>query len=176
VIRLLGFVINAVMAIWVFSGFLLVGAAVISAIADPSVGGSDAVAALPTVVVESPASPADTGIMLPPETDEPYRGGLVAPPNPFADMAFLCGVGAGPRVDLVSCTPAGSDLWGFAVLTEPEGARNDCVGGWDAYTRGPHYWICWNEFGEQAFVHRWANAPNPFTIPAEEGGALDEHR
>ena len=128
------------------------------------------------MVEESPAPIADSPIMLPPETDEPYRGVLQPVVSPFPDMAFLCGVGAGSRVDLVPCSPTGSDLFGFAQRAAPNGARIDCVKGWDAYTRGPHYSICWHSLKKDAFVHRWASAPNPFMIAKSEGGALDEHR
>jgi hypothetical protein len=177
--RLLGFVINAVMVMWIIGWFLVIGGAVIGGILHLFAGSSDVRRAAPpsvAVVIQSPSPAAYVLIMAPRETDEPYRGGLPAPPISFRDIAFLCGVGDGTRVNLVPCTSKGSDLLGFAVLTEPKGARHDCSGRWDAYTRGPHYWICWNQYGEQAFVHRWANAPNPFMIPTEEGGALDEHR
>ena len=177
IFRLLGFVVNAVMAMWIIGWFLVIGVAVIGGILHLFGPGSVARrAASPSVVVQSPSPVADVVNMAPPETDEPYRGGLPEPPVSFRDIAFLCGVGAATRVDLVPCTPEGSALWGFAALTEPKGARNDCVEGWDAYTRGPHYWICWFGFGRNAFVHRWASAPNPFMIAESEGGALDEHR
>jgi len=175
IFRLLHVLIIVWCAIWMLGGFLLIGGVVIGVIVNVLGGGADPRAASSvSVVMPSPAPVDDVRLTLPPEIDEPYRGPLPAHVRPF-NFAPLCGVGEGSRVELVSCKDR-SDLLGFAELTEPEGPRTDCLKGWDAYTRGHHYWICWEAFESGAFAHRWANAPNPFTIPVEEGGALDERR
>ena len=45
----------------------------------------------------------------------------------------------------------------------------------DAYSRGAHFWVCWTTF-EHADVRPWASTPNPFLVPASEGGAAHGDR
>lgn len=97
---------------------------------------------------------------------EPH--GDLRQPLAVPDIAFVCGRGLGRRIALVPCSRP-SDLFGFAERAEPAGAARDCVVDPDAYSRGLHYWVCWNTI-VGADVRPWARAPNPFTTPEAEGG------
>ena len=91
-------------------------------------------------------------------------------------MALLCGVGAGPRIDIVPCKGHPGALFGFSVREAPHGPATDCVKGWDAYAHGRRFWICWSRFAGAPPVERWVHSPNPWSIPVDEGGPVHKHR
>ena len=94
----------------------------------------------------------------------------------FPPIAFLCGVGNGTRVDIVPCGHRPRALFGFAVREAPHGPTTDCLKGWDAYSHGRRFWICWERFTGGPEVERWVRSPNPWSVPVDEGGAIHEHR
>jgi hypothetical protein len=151
--------------LWALSGFLAVGAALVGGVVAHFIHDPAAPAAAATM-------PPVTHLIVAPKDDLPDRG---TRPPPLPAMMFLCGVGHWATVSIVPCDIPG-DLVGFAELTRPKGAAHDCVDGWDAYSRGNHYWICWTDFWPPPSVHPWARAPNPWSIPVGEGGASHEHR
>ena len=94
----------------------------------------------------------------------------------FPAIAFLCGVGDGDRVDIVPCGHRPKALLGFGVREAPHGPATDCLKGWDAYSRGRRFWVCWERFAGAPEVERWMHSPNPWSVPVDEGGAIHEHR
>ena len=94
----------------------------------------------------------------------------------FPAIAFLCGVGDGSRVNIVPCGHRPKALFGFGVREAPHGAATDCVKGWDAYSHGPRFWVCWERFTGTPEVERWVRSANPWSVPVNEGGAIHEHR
>ena len=94
----------------------------------------------------------------------------------FPAIAFLCGVGEGSRVDIVPCGHRPRALFGFGVREAPHGAATDCVKGWDAYSHGRRFWVCWERFKGAPEVERWMHSANPWSVPVDEGGAIHEHR
>ena len=172
--------VSGLFMLWALSGFLvlalLLAAAAFQAVTH-LLGIAPADAATPSVVAPSVVTtPSPSYVVVPPKHLHPDRG----TPRPFRRpppaSAIVCGVGAGSHVEYVPCWNPRSDLMGFAERTEPKGPKTDCFGTWDAYTRGPHYSICWSSFGLPVFVHPWATAPSPWSVPHQEGGALYEHR
>jgi hypothetical protein len=163
---LLRIVVGALFAMWVLSGVLLVGSAVLGGVFNLFFHGSD-----PPPVVASASPVASVRVLSLPWDDFPDRG---APPPPrlaFPAFAIICGVGGGGTVTIVPCEHRPRDLLGFAERTAPKGAKHDCITKWDAYSRGNHYWICWDDLWGPLSVHPWASAPSPWSIPVEEGGA-----
>ena len=158
--------------LWAFSGLLVVGVLLVAGAFNAVthlLGIAPADAATPSVTVPSPPP---SYVVVPPTHHHPYRGTPRPYRRPPPAFAAVCGVGAGSHVEYVACTDPRSDLFGFAERSEPNGPTTDCTFGSDAYTRGPHYWICWSSFGLGAFVHPWATAPSPWSVPQREGGAL----
>ena len=94
----------------------------------------------------------------------------------FPAIAFLCGVGEGSRVNIVPCGHRPKALFGFGVREAPHGAATDCVEGWDAYSHGRRFWVCWERFKGAPDVERWTHSANPWSVPVDEGGAIHEHR
>ena len=94
----------------------------------------------------------------------------------FPAIAFLCGVGEGSRVNIVPCGHRPKALFGFGVREAPHGAATDCVEGWDAYSHGRRFWVCWEQFKGAPDVERWTHSANPWSVPVDEGGAIHEHR
>jgi hypothetical protein len=94
----------------------------------------------------------------------------------FPPFAFLCGVGDGTRVDIVPCGHRPRALFGFGVREAPHGPTTDCVKGWDAYSHGRRFWVCWERFAAAPEVERWVHSSNPWSVPVDEGGAIHEHR
>jgi len=94
----------------------------------------------------------------------------------FPALAFLCGVGDGSRVNLVLCGHRPKALFGFGVREAPHGAATDCLKGWDAYSHGRRFWVCWERFAGSPEVERWMHSANPWSVPVDEGGAIHEHR
>lgn len=99
-----------------------------------------------------------------------------ASPGAFPAFALLCGVPDGSRVELVPCAHRPRLLWGFAVREAPHGPATDCVKGWDAYSHGHRFWVCWERFTGAPEVERWVRSANPWSVPVDEGGAIHEHR
>lgn len=94
----------------------------------------------------------------------------------FPALALLCGVGDGDRVDIVPCRHRPRALIGFGVREAPHGPATDCVKGWDAYSRGRRFWVCWERLPGAPDVERWLRSANPWSVPVDEGGAIHEHR
>jgi hypothetical protein len=94
----------------------------------------------------------------------------------FPPFAFLCGVGNGPRVDIVPCEHRPRALFGFGVREAPHGPATDCLKGWDAYSHGRRFWVCWERFTGAPEVERWVRSANRWSVPVDEGGAIHEHR
>jgi hypothetical protein len=153
--------------LWAMSGLLALAAILVGDVVNTFIHGLDPSAAAATV---SPV--AVTHLVVPPKDDLPDRG---TPPPPAPAFAIVCGLGEGDTVRIAPCDIPG-DLVGFAELSAPRGAAHDCIASWDAYSRGNNYWICWTDFRGPLSVHPWASAPNPWSIPVEEGGAIHEHR
>jgi hypothetical protein len=110
--------------------------------------------------------------------DRPVLSGdrrLISLPT-FPAFAFLCGVGDGDRVDIVPCDDRPRALLGFAAREVPRGPATDCVKGWDAYSRGRRFWVCWDRLPGAPEVERWVHSANPWSVPVDEGGAIHEHR
>jgi hypothetical protein len=99
-------------------------------------------------------------------------------PAPIPAFAIVCGVQEGRAIRLLpakGCVGLGGSLLGFAEQAPPKGARHDCAAGWDAYSRGEDFSVCWTAPpGSQ--VRPWATSPDPFTTPKAEGGALHGDR
>jgi len=172
------FVLTGLFMLWAYSG-LIIFALMLLVPAFNAVthllGIESADAATSSIAATSPST--QTYVVVPPKHHHPDRGTPRPYRRPPPAFAAVCGVGAGSHVEYVSCRDPRSDLFGFAERTEPKGPKTDCsFGDRDAYTRGPHYSICWSSFGLGAFVHPWANAPSPWSVPHQEGGALYEHR
>ena len=97
------------------------------------------------------------------------------PPRPGADMSpppsfmFVCGVPEGRSVAIVGCGTGRTELFGFGQ-EDPQGARDDCAGGWDAYSRGRTYSICWSQLPDTAPVARRPRSQNPFVPRSERRG------
>jgi hypothetical protein len=137
------------------------------------------------VVTGNRASPSPTPVhvtaAVPPGSVDvavsPLRG--VRPPGPppphFAPFAAICGVGQGHGVVLAPCGDLSADLIGTTEWTAPHGANEDCAVAPDAYSRGPHYFVCWMNF-LGANVRPWPSTPNPFLIPESKGGAAHAYR
>jgi hypothetical protein len=94
----------------------------------------------------------------------------------FPAIAFLCGVGDGNRVDIVPCPHRPRALFGFGVREAPHGPATDCLRGWDAYSHGRRFWVCWERLAGAPEVERWMHSANPWSVPVDEGGAIHEHR
>jgi hypothetical protein len=94
----------------------------------------------------------------------------------FPALALLCGVGDGSRVDVVPCQHHPRALFGFGVREAPHGPATDCLKGWDAYSRGRRFWVCWERLPGAPEVDRWVRSANPWSMPVDEGGAIHEHR
>jgi hypothetical protein len=178
VLSLVKLVLGTLFMIWAYSGLiifalgLLVGAFnLVTHLL--GIGPADAVTS--SIAATSP-SPVVTRMVVPPKDDLVDRGTLPPPPPPIPASEILCGVGEGDTVTIAPCDRPGSALLGFAERSAPQGPAHDCFGRWDAYSRGNNYWICWADFLDTMSVHRWAHAPNPWSIPVEEGGASHEHR
>jgi hypothetical protein len=118
----------------------------------------------------APPTPGDVAV-------SPLRG--VRPPGPppphLAPFAFVCGIGEGRAVILAPCGDHDADLIGATEWTAPHGAKEDCVVPSDAYSRGPHYWVCWMNL-HGANLRPWPKTPNPFLIPESRGGAAHADR
>ena len=133
----------------------------------------------PTIVAGADALRPDASVASGPSAVSPMRGiatshtrSLTRPPP---EIAFLCGIGRGHSVELVPCTDRSSDIVGLAQRSSPHGREADCIDMTDAYSRGAHYWVCWTTF-EHADVRPWATTPNPFLVPASEGGTTHGDR
>jgi hypothetical protein len=96
---------------------------------------------------------------------------LVTPPA-FPALALLCGVGEGDRVAIVPCRRHPRALLGFGVREAPHGPATDCLEGWDAYSRGRRFWVCWDRLPGTPEVERWLRSANPWSVPVDEGGAI----
>ena len=94
----------------------------------------------------------------------------------FPAIAILCGVGDGSRVNIVPCGHRPKALFGFGVREPPHGPASDCLKGWDAYSHGRRFWVCWERFAGSPEVERWMHSANPWSVPVDEGGAIHEHR
>ena len=119
-----------------------------------------------------------TDVARPNVNDRPDLGGdrrLITLPV-FPAFAFLCGVGDGNRVDIVPCPHRPPALFGFEVREAPHGPTTDCVKGWDAYSHGRRFWVCWDRLAGSPEVERWLRSANPWSVPVDEGGAIHEHR
>jgi hypothetical protein len=103
---------------------------------------------------------------------EPHRGLPRVPPPP--NIALPCGVGRGDHVEFVACTDTRTDLLGFGAQSDPSGAARDCVNPTDAYSSGPHWYVCWFAPLDRAWIVPLPSSPNPFVNPL--GGALDGDR
>ncbi len=139
---------------------------------DPVVSPPAVIAGVDALRPEAPAAPGPSAV-------SPMRGiatshtrSLSRPPP---EIAFLCGIGRGHAVELVQCGDRASDLIGLAQRASPHGREADCIDMTDAYSRGAHFWVCWTTF-EHADVRPWASTPNPFLVPASEGGAAHGDR
>jgi hypothetical protein len=98
--------------------------------------------------------------------------------EPIPAVAIVCGSQQGRAIGLVPakrCPDAEDALLGFAQQTPPRGARHDCAPGWDAYSRGKDFSVCWTALPGSR-VRPWATSPDPFTTPKAEGGALHGDR
>jgi hypothetical protein len=172
---ILRMLIGGLFMLWAFSGFIVIALAIVVGVFQavtqalglrpPTPTPPPSVVAADPVIVE--ASP----VILPPEVDPPRAGSRPPAPLPVWSFAAICGNDAGQRLTIVPCGAPG-DLIGFAERTMPEGAAHDCAEGWDAYTRGHRYWICWIDLRPGSPVDRRVHAPNPWSIPPQKGGAL----
>ncbi|MEO8293714.1 MAG: hypothetical protein ABI635_11340, partial [Actinomycetota bacterium] len=166
VVRML---VGGLFMLWAFSGMIVLVLAIVVGVVQTGMHalGFGPESPTPTAVAAPPRP-----LVVPPTDDLPARGTPPPRPPPFA---FVCGLDEGRAVHLIPCdVPA--DLIGFAERTMPHGPSNDCFDDWDAYSRGPHYWICWTDLRVSSPVRPWADAPNPWSIPTRQGGALHEHR
>ncbi len=166
VLRLL---VGGLFMLWAFSGMIILGLAIVVGVVQTGIHalGFGPESPTPTAVAAPPRP-----LVVPPADDLPARGTPPPRPPPFA---FVCGLDEGRQVHLIPCdVPA--DLIGFAERTMPQGPAKDCLDDWDAYSRGPHYWICWTDLRVSSPVRPWSRAPNPWSIPVRQGGAIHGYR
>jgi hypothetical protein len=164
--------------LWAFSGLLLLALAIVvgvfqtvtQALGFSTPAPSPSMVAPTPVVV--PAAPSSVTPEVPPfAVSDPVPRSA----SPVPQVAIVCGKDEGERLTLMPCDiPA--DLIGFAERATPERAARECVDGWDAYSHGEHYRICWIDLRMPDSVRRWTDAPNPWSIPVRNGGAVHEHR
>ena len=81
-----------------------------------------------------------------------------------------------PRGHRAVRSPPARRCSGFAVREAPHGPATDCMKGWDAYSHGHRFWVCWERFTGAPEVERWMHSANPWSVPVDEGGAIHEHR
>jgi hypothetical protein len=103
-----------------------------------------------------------------------FRTSREAPPpkvsvDPVPLFAAVCGAPVGGSVRIVRCGSGPEDLLGLAQGGRPRGSMSDCAPGWDAYSRGPHYWICWIVLPGVADVPRRPTSDYPFERTNEGG-------
>jgi hypothetical protein len=172
VLMMLRVIITTVMALWLLGVVLGFSSSLIGGVWGLFSGGSsEAPVAVPAAVSPSPApgwTQPDVGTSIQPMIGiEPHRG--PPPARPIPEIAFVCGIGMGKRVEIVSCGRPVADVFGFAEGSAPRGERADCVLGADAYSRGPRWHVCWTTF-EGAHLRPWPASTNPFA-PTRPGGA-----
>jgi hypothetical protein len=104
---------------------------------------------------------------------EPHRG--TPPPPHVPRFALPCAVGQGDHVELVACDDPRADLLGFAQQTDPAGFEKDCQPIDDAYSSGSHWYACWFDVFDQAWLDaEVVTSPNPFVSPM--GGVIGGDR
>jgi hypothetical protein len=149
----IGFILQAYMALMTLLAVVAFGAAVVSGV----------------VQVFSPSDPteeAPTPAVL--EDDPQFEQPTIRerrPPGAFVEsapaFASVCGSLRGSSVRIVRCSGDADSLLGFA-REEPERARTDCAPGWDAYSRGHDYSICWIASPGDVDVPRRPESDHPF--------------
>jgi hypothetical protein len=60
-----------------------------------------------------------------------------------------------------------TDLLGFGARSDPAGVARDCVNPTDAYSSGPHRYVCWFAPLNRAWIAPFPSSPNPFINPSE---------
>lgn len=154
----IGFLIQAYFVLGLLLGVVIVGLAVVGNIvqtfahADPS-----------PLISTAPTLAAEPGAGFRTSREPPAVSA-----DPAPRVAFVCGAPAGGSVRIVRCGSGRGELAGFAQ-DRPEGARSDCSPGWDAYSRGPHYSICWLVLHGGADVPRRPASEDPFERTTESG-------
>jgi hypothetical protein len=163
-------VVSWLIMLWLLGIAFFVVASIISGVFGLLGRGLDAVTgkdrAAPSIVTDAPAPPSRSWLLV-----EPHRGGR--PPVVPPATALPCGVGHGSWVELTRCFGPDMDLLGIAEHAPPRGAQHDCIGPWDAYSRGTHWWVCWIAL-PGARIHPWPEVENPFR--ARHGGVSDGDR
>ena len=98
---------------------------------------------------------------------EAHRGR--PPVSPLPNTAVPCGVALGDHVRFARCGSPQTDVLGFGQQRDPLGAAKDCIAPTDAYSSGPHWYVCWILLPGASLDPR-PSSPNPFVHPL--GGAL----
>jgi hypothetical protein len=133
-------------------GFVVVGNVVQTFVhADPS--------SVPLASTAPAQATEQSGVGFPTSREAPPPKGSV---DPVPLFAAVCGAPVGGSVRIVRCGSGPGDLLGLAQGGRPRGSKSDCAPGWDAYSRGPHYWICWIVLPGVADVPRRPTSDYPF--------------
>jgi hypothetical protein len=166
--------IGGLFMLWAFSGLIIIALAILvgtfQAVAQ-ALGLTSSPSPSPSVVETDPVILDPSPVVLTPEVDPPHAGAHPPSPSPALSVALICGNDAGQRLIIVPCGAPG-DLIGFAERATATGAARDCAEGWDAYTHGHRYWICWIDLSPRSPIQRRVPAPNPWSIPPRKSGAL----
>ena len=180
-VRLLGLLVagvakllGALFMLWAFSGLLFVGLALVFGVyqfvgrvvgfvppeATPVVTVAQPVPAPPLVKAWSPRAPAG------PITSDLPELGVDRKLITFPPMAVLCGIGLGPRIDIVPCKGRSERCSGSRSGEAPHGPATDCVEGLGRVrARAGGSGSVGTISSDAPHVERWVHSPNPWSIP-----------
>jgi hypothetical protein len=158
----IGFLFQAYIVLGLLLGAVTIGLVVVGNIWQTFVHADASPTPLFSTVPTPATEPQSFGVQTSREPPPPKVS--VAPVPPFA---AVCGTPVGGSVRIVRCGSGPGDLLGLAQGGRPRGSMSDCAPGWDAYSRGPHYWICWIVSPGVADVPRRPTSDYPFDRPNE---------